>query len=320
MDPINVALAVPLLDRHLSRLRAQFPEDAVAFVHTEDLDDILGVADVALTWSFTADQLSRAPRLKWLSLGGAGVEHAPLQDLSIRGIHVTNNSGVHATNIAEHIMGMMLAFARRFPTLLRFQQDRRWDSELIHRQVFELHGQEVLLIGFGEIGQAVAVRTAAFGMRITAVRRRANQLIPTAVNEIGTLGDLPRLLRTADHVVISLPHTVATDGLFSDDIMRHIKQGAFFYNVGRGRVVDTDALIAALQQGRLAGAGLDVVEPEPLPVDSPLWSMENVIITAHTAGATPNYWDRGVNLFEQNLRRFLEGRPLLNLVDPHHGY
>jgi phosphoglycerate dehydrogenase-like enzyme len=203
--------------------------------------------------------------------------------------------------------------------LLRAQIQHEWRDEATHREVGELQGQTVLIAGMGEVGRAVAQRAVAFGMRVNGLRRRADAL-PAGFDQVYAIGDLHAALANADHVVVTLPNTPRSGGLFDAAAFAAMKPGASIYNVGRGPVIDTAALIAALASGHLGGAGLDVTDPEPLPAYSPLWDMENVLITAHTSGATPRYWERQADLIADNIRRIQRGDAPRNLVDLDAGY
>jgi phosphoglycerate dehydrogenase-like enzyme len=264
--------------------------------------------------------VAAAPRLRWFHSGGAGVHRFNLAAIEGRGIMLTNASGVSAPNMAEHVLGMMIALARRFPQLVQAQQRREWRDQATHQEVTELQGQTVLVVGMGEIGREVATRTAAFGMRVHGLRRKTGEPPPSLFEAVFGPEDLPLAVAGADHVVLALPDTPQTRGLFDEVAFAAMKRGAKVYNVGRGPVIDTQALIDALQTGRLGGAGLDVTDPEPLPADSPLWEMENVLITAHTSGATPRYWERQGALIAENIGRFQRGEPLRNVVDLGAGY
>lgn len=314
-----VVVAVPLQAPHLDGLRRRFPALRFVVVDGEPTAGDVAEAEVLIAWSLPPELLAAAPRLRWLQTGGAGVERFPLAELARRGITVTNASGVHAPNMAEHAMAMILAFARGLPQLLRAQAAHRWRDEATHREVFELPGQTLLLVGLGAIATATAPRAAAFGMRVIGVRRGASAP-PPYVETLFDRADLIAALGEADHVVLTLPATPTTRGLFGAAELAAMRRGAYLYNLGRGAVVETDALIAALAAGHLGGAGLDVVDPEPLPPESPLWEMPNVLITAHTAGATPRYWDRGAALIEANLDAWMRGDPLRNRVDLDAGY
>jgi phosphoglycerate dehydrogenase-like enzyme len=316
----RLLVATPVQPRHLDRLRAAFPDVEIQRVDAP-APDALAAADAAVAWSIDAAALDGDDlRLRWLHTGGAGVEHLPLARLRERGIVVTNSSGVHIPSIPEHLLALMLAFARRLPTLIRAQAARSWRDEPTHSEVFDLQGQTVLLVGMGEIGLGLGERAAALGMRVTGLRRHPDRPAPPFVARVFGFGDLTAALADADHVAISLPITAETRGMFGAAAFAAMKPSAYLYNVGRGAVVDTAALVAALRSRRIAGAGLDVTDPEPLPADSPLWEMDDVVITSHTAGASPTYWDRGTDLVIDNLRRWRAGEPLRNEVDPGAGY
>lgn len=313
-------IATPMRPAQVEHLQDRFPGVEFRLVdHPPRLEDLAG-ADAAVVWQVQPEWLEAAPRLRWIHTGGAGVEGQPLADLARHGVVLTNNSGVHVPNMPEHVLAMMLAFARRLPTLLRCQQRHEWRDEPTHREVFDLEGQTVLLVGMGEIGLGLGARAAALGMTVTGIRRGSGQAAPPFVDRTFFAGELPAALSGADHVVNSLPLTAETRRMFDAAAFSAMKAGAHFYNVGRGGTVDQEALIAALESGHLAGAGLDVTDPEPLPADSPLWDMEQVIITAHTSGASPRYWERATGLIGENVRRWLAGEPLLNVVDLERGY
>jgi phosphoglycerate dehydrogenase-like enzyme len=331
LSTVVIAMSVP--KAILSRFRAEFPEirftvptdetvdggDAEKARETLTEDDVRD-ADALIGWELPAHLLEAATRLRWMHAGGAGVERYELAQIAARGVILTNSSGVSAPNMAEHVLGMMIALTRRFPQLIVAQTRREWRDETTHREVGELQGQTVLIAGIGEIGREVAQRAAAFGMRVHGLRRRAEASPPAGFDQVFAIADLHMALADADHVVVTLPNTPRSRGLFDTAAFAAMKPGAVIYNVGRGPVIDTAALIAALESGHLSGAGLDVTDPEPLPEDSPLWDMENVLITAHTSGATPRYWDRQADLIADNIRLIQRGDAPRNLVDLEAGY
>lgn len=312
-------MSLPVPAAAHAEIQAAVPELTVTFIEGALTAADVAEADAIAAWRFDAPLLAAAGRLRWLQTGGAGVDTLPLAELARRGVILTNNSGVHAPNIAEHTLAMMLAFARQIPQLVRAQDRHVWRDTDTHRAVFELNGQTLLLLGLGEIGLAIAARAAALNLRVLGVRRRQRP-VPDLPIEIAPMSRLPELLAMADHVVTSLPLTPATAGLLDAERLAAMKPGAYVYNVGRGPVIDTAALVAALQSGYLGGAGLDVVDPEPLPADSPLWDLPNVLITSHTSGASPRYWERGTKILMENAKRFVAGAELLNVVDLEAGY
>jgi phosphoglycerate dehydrogenase-like enzyme len=331
LTTIVIAMTIP--EAILSRFRAEFPDirfivpsEAVGpgggsvTARVTPTEDEVRDADAIIGWELPSHLLEAASRLRWMHASGAGVERYDLAQIGGRGVMLTNSSGVSAPNMAEHVLGMMIALTRRFPRLLRAQTRREWRDEATHREVGELQDQTVLIVGIGEIGCAVAQRAAAFGMRVNGLRRRADASPPPGFDRVFAIGDLSRALADADHVVVTVPNTPRSRGLFDASAFAAMKPGAAIYNVGRGPVIDTAALIEALESGHLGGAGLDVTDPEPLPADSPLWDMENVLITAHTSGATPRYWERQADLIAENVRRIQRGDAPRNLVDLEAGY
>jgi phosphoglycerate dehydrogenase-like enzyme len=264
--------------------------------------------------------LDAARGLQWLHQRGAGIDRIATPKLVASDrLVLTNGSGNHAINISEHVLALMLAFARQLPALVRAQDERQWRPPKTST-LFELSGQTLAVVGAGALGCAVGVRAAAFGMRVLGVRRTPDGTLPPGFAAMAGLADLDAVLGEADHVVITLPLTAETRGLFSTARLAAMKPGAHLYNVGRGAIVDSAALLSALRSGHLAGAGLDVTDPEPLPADSPLWSEPGVIVTAHSSGQTPSSWPRYEALLLENIRRFRAGEPLLNVVDKRLGY
>ena len=314
----TLVLAIELEERYLALLRERFPDLALRVCPDRDtLHEALAEADAFLGWQLDTQLLAAAPRLGWAQAVGAGVDGFLFPEFLARGVLLTNNSGVHAPNMAEHVLALMLAFARDLPAMLRAGTRHEWQ----HRpeRAFELGGQTLCVVGLGEIGQALAVRAAALGMRVTGVRRRPGAL-PPGVTRVATLAEMDLLLAEADHVALCLPLTSATRGLFGPERLARINAGAYLYNVGRGELVDQPALLVALRSGQLAGAGLDVTVPEPLPPDSPLWELPNVVITCHTSGATPLYWERAIEILSANIARYRADESLVNLVDVDEGY
>ena len=285
--------------------------------------------------------LREARDLRWIQTVGAGVDVLLSVDLTATDIVVTNTSGAFGVQIAEHALSLMFALARRLPGALRSQAARRYAPEA-RDDLVELTGKTVGIVGFGDVGQALARRARGIGMRVIALRRSPGRttpanasladldLDPLAGSDGGNpsaiadeiLGPdwLDDLLRESDVVVNAAPLTDATVRLFGEEQFARMRPTACFINVGRGETVDQDALIDALRNGVIAGAGLDVTTPEPLPPDSPLWKLPNVILTAHYAGWSDTMLDRIYAIFADNLRRFDRGERLRNRVDVRAGY
>lgn len=321
-EPLShVLIAATGFEFAAERLSHQFPDMTFDVVTNETIGDKIATADAILGgWRMSADLLDNAPRLRWIQSQGAGVDGVLSDGFADRGILLTNASGVMATNMAEHVIGLMLAFVRNFPVLWNAQREHVWQAGVGRSTLLELRDMTAVLVGIGRIGTEIAKRLQAFEMTVIGVRRSKVATPAPGFDRVVSLEDIGSVLGEGHHVIASVPHTPQTVGLFDAAMFQQFRDGAFFYNLGRGTAVVQDDLLAALQSGKLAGAGLDVTTPEPLPVDHPLWDTPNVILTAHTAGASPTYNNRMVSLFAENIRRYQSGEELLNIVDPARGY
>ncbi len=302
----------------VQQLADAFPN--VDFVDTrkEQLDEQLDMhqdAEVFLGWP-TREQLEGLPNLKWVQLQSAGANGYTNNPYLRDDVALTNASGVFDVPGAEHSLALMLAFTRQLPVYFDQQQRKVWKS---NPGCLEIQSSTVGVIGLGGIGGETAKRAKALGARVVAVKRNpANK--PTYIDQLYPIDEVDTLLAESDFVVMALPLTGDTQGFLNAGRIAKMKKGAVLINVGRGPTVDEGALIQALQSGALLGAGLDVTEVEPLPADNPLWEMSNVIITSHSLGVSPRKEERRVELLTANLKRFLAGEPLLNLVDRNAGY
>lgn len=265
--------------------------------------------------------LRHAPRLQWVQGTAAGtgeqVARAQLPDDVLARITFTSAAGLHAVPLAEFALFGLLAFAKDADVLVEVGQQRQWRPRWPMRL---LSGSHVVVLGLGGIGREVARLCAAFGARVTGVRRRNEGAAPPGVDDVAVLGDLDRVLPSADSVVVALPGTTGTTGLLDATRLALLPRHAVVVNVGRGSVIDSAALARRLDDGALRGAVLDVTDKEPLPPESPLWGRPNVIISPHTAALTVDEDERILDLFLDNLTRFRSGRALRNVVDPVHGY
>jgi phosphoglycerate dehydrogenase-like enzyme len=302
-----------------ARVRAAAPDMRV--VVTEEraaIESLLDEIEIAAGW-FPHDLIARAPGLRWLQQWGAGADWLLREPEAARmDFTLTNASGVHAIPISEQIMAYLLAFARQLPAAIRAQERATW-QKTSRNQVFELAGKTMLLIGVGAIGERTAAIASALGMRVLGIRRDPARDAP-GVAAMYAPDRLLDLLPEADFVVLTAPLSRATQGMIGERELRAMKDTAYIVNIGRGGTIQEHALIQALREGWIAGAGLDVFVEEPLPASSPLWAMENVIITAHYAGITPHYDERALAIFLDNLRRYQAGEPLRNVVDKAEGY
>jgi phosphoglycerate dehydrogenase-like enzyme len=304
-------------------LRTTFPQHQ--FDHATSEAEAVALApgaDVAFIAELRPAHFSAARHLRWIHSSAAGVGNMLFPELVQSDVMLTNSSGVSADPIAEHVLGLTLALFRKFPAAFRSQASRHWaqNDMVAPPPLRHVQGTHVLIVGLGSIGAACAWRFAALGAEVTAIRRRLDRPTPPGVSHVATAEDLHQLLPQADVVVISAAQTGATRGLIGETELSLMRTNAIVINVSRGKLVDEGALISALQQGTIGGAGLDVFEHEPLAPESPLWTLPNVIITPHMSGFRPDHWDAVTTLFAENLQRFERGEPLQNVVDKTAGY
>lgn len=280
---------------------------------------VISNAEVILGFC-SADLLRKADRLRWFQHYGAGVNHCMYPGIGNKAFILTNNQHSASPPIAEHVIAMMMTLTRG---LLRFHDNQaagRWErSSDDDFPMIEVGGKTMLVAGLGGIGTEVAQRAHALGMHVLATRH-SSRAGPDFVEYVGLPPELLKLAGRADVVVNALPLTDETRDLFDKQFFDAVRPGAYFISVGRGGSTVTADLVAALQDGRLAGAGLDVTNPEPLPPDHELWTLPNVIITPHVAGNTDKGFERGWLIIRENLRRYIQGEPLLNVVDVEEGY
>jgi len=296
------------------RIQALAPDmDLLVTQDREELQRVLPDVEILTGW-FPQDLIAEAHNLRWVQQWGAGANwlmrypQAAAMDFIL-----TNASGLHAVPISEHIMAFLFAFARGLHRAHSYQARGTWETPA-EREIFELAGKTMLLVGVGAIGARTAQLAAAIGMRVLGIRRNPH-LDAAGLDTVYGPERLLEHLSEADFVVLTVPLNYETQGMIGECELRAMKPSAYLVNIGRGGTVDEGALVQALQSGWIAGAGLDVFETEPLPGDSPLWEMPNTILTAHYAGRTPHYLERAAAIFLDNLERYTAGRPLVNVVD-----
>lgn len=307
----------------MATLRARFPHVDFIYAKTE-AERAAGLAecDALYTWILKAHELERAPNLRWLHSSAVAVETLCLPELFARGVIVSNTRGVQAVPIAEHVLAVVLALAKQLPFVIDNQRTARWSqNEFIgDRLPWLLQGKTLGLIGVGTIGATIAARARAFGMRVVAMRRRLGYSTVEGLDAVYGPERSSDLLRQADVLVIAAPLTPETMALIGAEELAQMPKGAIVVNVGRAKILQTDALIDALRSGHIGGASLDVYSPEPLPADHPLWSAPNVILTPHTSGFRRGHWEEVVELLAENLTRFERGEDLRFRVLPELGY
>jgi phosphoglycerate dehydrogenase-like enzyme len=306
------------------RLRKDFPGlEVVQRKEYGSIEDDLRDADIAVTWSLRPDQFRAAQKLRWIHSPAAAVHALLIPEVVASDVVVTNACDVHGPVVAEHAIALVLALAKRLPSAFRYQQAGTWAQDQIWRESprpREVAGATLGLVGLGSIGRETAIRAAALGMKVVAVREHVGKSHDPCVSKVFATNELDEMLRVSDYVVLAAPLTPRTRALINRDRLRQMKRDAYLINVSRGALIEQVSLLDALGEHRIAGAALDVFEKEPLPPDSPLWKSDNVVITPHTAALTDKLWERHYVLICENLRRFLAGAPLLNIVDKARGY
>src|SRR5574341_1319381 len=336
-DPIHVLVLSqsPMPGPLIDNLRAVSPRLAIEHRTAHSLDELGDVwADVEVL--YTTGLLpapERAPRLRWVQGHFAGVDHV-IRHPIVQRVTLTTTSGIHASNMGEYVAMAILAFAHHLPRMLEHQARAEWTTQrwalFVPRELRDL---TLGIVGYGSVGREVARLARAFGMRVLATKRDprhrtdegwqmsgAGDPAGECVERFYAAAALHEMLAECDFVALTVPLTPETRGLIGEKELRRMKREAVLINVARGEVVDEAALVDALQGGVIGGAALDVFAKEPLPPDSPLWRLPNVIISPHVSGFTPHYDERAMALFAENLRRYVDGKSLLNAVNPRLGF
>jgi phosphoglycerate dehydrogenase-like enzyme len=315
--PLRILLRSGLSGKHIEKIKSFSPE--ITLIESED-EAGFASADV---WfgGISTEQFNKARNLKWVQSPSAGVEHYLFPAMLESRVLITNAKGCYGPAIGEHTIGLLFSLTRKLSAQAKNMAEGKWERP---PDMVEMKGMTMGIVGLGGIGSQVARRARAMDMKVIAV-----DIVPKYREQIGDICDdvrlvqddgLAWLLSSADVVVSAAPHTKVSEGMFGKDEFGRMKNGAFFINVSRGKLVKTQALLAALKSGHLAGAGLDVTDPEPLPPDHELWKQPNVIITSHISGQSQYSSERMQDVFVENVRRYIHGLPMLNQVDKELGF
>lgn len=329
MNTVNIIIATPVSEEARQKIKAVSPQINVQDVSNlsrldyqgdlqarKELDAILADAEIAYGMRTPVNLLSRAPKLKWIQVTSAGVDRYLTDEFRRSKVVLTNASGIHATPIGEFVISLMLMFTKNAPVFFQAKQKKEW----LRTPGTVLNGKTVGVIGLGSIGQEVARLCKAFRMRVIATRRSPKSRHARNVDLLLPPNGLPRLLEESDYVAICVPLTKETRKLIGPAEFKMMKPTAYIINIGRGPVIDEEALIRALELKQIAGAGLDVFTVEPLPKESKLWDLPNVIISPHVSGGREDYEVGALDIFCRNLQRYLEGKRLINVVNKEKGY
>lgn len=309
------------LENYLDVLRKEFPTVEFAYwPQRESLAEGISDSDIYVGW-INRDAFLAAKKLKWIQSPSSGINYyLAIPELVESDVLLTSAVGTHSACLAESVMGMLLAFTRGIRQFVLRQQKHEWSLRELRGELCELTRSTMGLVGFGSVGRATAVRAAAFGMRILAVDAYPGAK-PDYVEALWNLEGLDQLLAQSDVVVVTVPYTPQTDDMIGAEQIARIKPGSYLIGISRGNIINEDALVAALKSGHLKGAALDVFAQEPLPPDSELWDVENLLITPHAAGGTQFEAENVVGIFRENLTRYLANeRPLRNQVNKQLGW
>ena len=305
------------------RVQQNFPQ--VRVVNLSDpkrVDEEIADAEIAVSWSIRPAQIASAKKLRWIHSPAAAVNQLMFPEIINSGIILTNAREVHGPVVAEHVIALIFALAKKIDGSVRLQQKHVWGQQILWDEVpriREVAGATVGLIGLGSIGHAVARIAKSLGMRVIAAREHPEKG-SEGVDEVFGPAQIDEIFRQSDYVVLAAPVTDSTQAIANAVRLALMPREACLINVGRAPLVDEEALIHALREKKIGGAALDVFAEEPLPADSPLWDVPNLLITPHTAALTDKLWERHYTLFSENLRRYLDHRSLLGLVDKQRGY
>ncbi len=338
MESLNVLVVTPSFDKSLPyadesilrRIRAVNPKikvkDGSDLTFAElrgdeskkaELDALLAETDILFGFVPPKNTVARAPKLKWMQATSAGVDRHQGTDIWRSKVIITGVSGIHATPIGEFVLGLMLMLAKNTPLSFKMKQTREWQRYMVHT----LRDKTVGIVGLGHIGGEVARLAKAFGMKVIATRRSTKEAGKAKnVDRLLPRDRMKELLGGSDYVVVTLPLTPETRHIIGEAEFKAMKPTAYIINIGRGSLIDQEALLHALDEKRIAGAGLDVTVPEPLPKESRLWDFDNVILSPHVSGGMEDYMMRATELFCENLERYIEGKKLLNVIDKKKGY
>lgn len=316
MPIFKIVILNKLKEHHLTAIRNAAPDSLVITTDLASADQHIADTDILVAWGHDNIRplFLQAANLKWLHALSAGIEHWLFPEMLASNAILTNSKGIHGIPISEHVLALMLAFTRGLNVSIRRQQNKRWQRTFVD----EIHEKTLGIIGLGNIGRELAKKAKGLGLQVLASKRE--QTSELFVDTLYAPDQLAEMLPQCDFVVLALPSLPETQGLFNEQLFALMKPSAHFINISRGSIVVEEDLIAALQQQKIRGAGLDVFQEEPLPDTSPLWDMENVIITPHVAGLSPAYLDRAIKLFADNLSRFIQYQEMLNMIDKRRGY
>lgn len=315
----KILILNPISDRQKEFISQVAPAAVISCTDLAHAPEQIADTEILVAWGMNNIQpfFAQAQNLRWIHALTAGVESLLFPETQAGSVLISNSKGIHGIPMAEHVLGLMLSFSRRLNVFYQQQTQHLWKRPAIE-SLHEINGKTLAIVGLGAIGHEIAKKAKAMDMRVIAAKREMTQ--EPFVDHLYRPEQLLEMLSQADFVVVTLPLTDSTKNLFGREQFAAMKPTAYFINVSRGGVVQEDQLVIALNEKRIAGAGLDVFVQEPLPESSPFWDLPNVIVTPHLSAISPAYLDRALQLFAQNLACYLTGKPLPTGIDKVRGY
>ncbi len=322
MKKLNILISFDIPDKYMEKIQDISKDIKLKKCSDEsELLMLIEEADVLFAGKFSREMLLKAKKLKWIQCTGVGIDRFYYHELLTSEVIITNAGGIFSTAISEHIIMFMLFLTRRMDLFIENKSKKKWNryggysSELLE----ELAGKTLGIIGIGNTGKELAKKAKCLGMNVLGVKKNLITK-PSYLDELFLLQDLDQFLTKSDFIVLTLPLTEETKGLIGEHQLLSMKKTAYLINVSRGKIIDEDKLLSALEQGKIAGAAIDTFNEEPLPINSKFWELENVIITPHMAGVSKLFNERITNLFCENLLLFIQKKPMLNIVNKKDGY
>ena len=319
MSSLNIVVLNNLASRHFSAIKDVIPDTNIITCTIDEAPNYIENADILIAWGWQPqDQLDNlvinGKNIKWIHSLSAGVENFLIPTIINSNILLSNSRGIHGIPMAEHVLAIMLSFTRQLEFFFNNQKSKLWQRTKLD----ELYGKTIGIVGLGSIGREIAKRAKGLGMQVYANKRTLTKEL--FVDQLFDQEQLVEMLAESDFVVVTLPLTDDTRNLFNLELFKTMKKSAYFINISRGAIVNEADIVTALQEGIIQGAALDVFDTEPLPESSPLWDQQNLIITPHISSLSPQYLDRAIKLFCENLKKYISSSELITLIDKEKGY
>jgi len=323
LNEVEILVSFDLPSAYVKKIEDVSPKFTVQKSHKKK--ELLGHiknAEILFAGVFSLEMFLAARKLKWIQIAGAGADRFLFPEVVNSQVIITNSGDILSNPASEHVIAIMLSFCRKLHSLIINQAEKKWEryGGYLGEQFEELSGKTIGIVGLGRIGEKVAKKAKSLGMKVIATKRNLSAPKPNYIDKLLNRENLRELLKKSDFVVLTVPLTKETEGLIGEAQLRCMKKTSYLINISRGKIVQEDELIKALEEGWIAGAGLDTFEEEPLIQGSKLWDMKNVIITPHVAGISRSFLERLTNVFCQNLKLFLNNETLINIVDKNIGY